>query len=242
MKKMILFLVLVLNLYSCGSDTKEAKNSDHKASLNSSNSFSENSELPDNETEQILKENVNSSLNDLVNLGQGLLENSGGNNGLELQFDTETLLNMLEQSGVSREEMEKLINNPDSLKVLAQQAMKERQEAQENEHVFKGKFSKAQLSSKNTLSLEEAILLVQAESGPEATMAKLKKIDSLAGTNVMQQMDLTQAGYVMRGVERINEPKANAEEVEEIEKLRLLSGQLHGEKEARELLAELEEH
>ena len=67
------------------------------------------------------------------------------------------------------------------------------------------------------MSLEEAILIVQAESGPEATMAKLKKIDSLAGTNVMEQLDLTEAGYVFNDVERKNEPKASAEEEKENE-------------------------
>ena len=167
----------------------------------------------------------------------------GGDTSLEGIFSTDAILDMLEASGVSREEMEKLISNPDSLRILAQEARENRQMVKQGKFNPKGKISEEQLTSKNTasgVSLEEAILLVQAESGPEATMAKLKKIDSLTGSNIMQQMDLTEAGYTMRDVERKNEIKASIEEAEKIEKGKLLSGQLHSEKEAREFLAELE--
>ncbi len=158
-------------------------------------------------------------------------------------FSTAAILDMLEASGVSREEMEKLINNPDSLAILAAEAVKNRQASQKEEPLFKGKISPEQLSSKNPttgVSLEEAILLVQAESGPEATMEKLKKIDSLAGTNVMEQIDLTEAGYVMTDVARKNEVPASAKEEKQMKALRDRSGQLHSEKEANKLLAELE--
>jgi outer membrane protein OmpA-like peptidoglycan-associated protein len=170
-------------------------------------------------------------------------EETVGDTSLENMFTSSAMLDLLEASGVSREEMEKLISNPDSLRVLAQEAMKNRKDVQQNEPAFKGKLSKEQLTSKNTstgVSLEEAILLVQAESGPEATMAKLKKIDSLAGTNVMEQMDITEAGYVMSDIERKNEPKASPEEALKMKALRDRSGQIHSEKEAKELLAELE--
>lgn len=160
-------------------------------------------------------------------------------------FSSEALLKMLEDSGVSKEGMQKLINNPDSLRVLAQEAIKNREIARLEKEAasFKGKISKEQLTSKNTstgISLEEAILLVQAESGPEATMAKLKKIDSLAGTNVMEKMNLQDAQYVLNDVEHKNEPKASVDEMEKIKKLELLSGQLHSEEEALELFEKLE--
>ncbi|PCJ95292.1 MAG: hypothetical protein COA50_08755 [Flavobacteriaceae bacterium] len=167
----------------------------------------------------------------------------GSTGAFENMFSSSAILDLLEQSGVSRAEMEKLIKNPDSLKILAQEAMKNRQAAQNEAPVLKGKITKKQLSSKNTptgVSLEEAILLVQAESGPEATMAKLKKIDSLAGTDVMKQMDFTEAGYVFNDVATKNEPKASAVENEMMKNLRTRSGQIHSEKEAGELLAELE--
>ncbi|AWX45827.1 Outer membrane protein class [Flagellimonas maritima] len=158
---------------------------------------------------------------------------------------TEAILDMLEKSGVNREEMEKLISNPDSLAILAAEARKQREMDIKEKATLanKGKISKQQLKDKNTptgVSLEEAILLVQAESGPDATMEKLKLIDSLAGTNVMEQMDLDDAQYVFNDVERKNEPKASPEEVNQIEQLRKLSGQLHSKKEGRELLAKLE--
>jgi outer membrane protein OmpA-like peptidoglycan-associated protein len=157
---------------------------------------------------------------------------------------SDAILDLIEASGVSREEMQKLINNPDSLKVLAQAAIESRKLELYNEPELKGKLSKEQLTSKNTptgVSLEEAILIVQAESGPEATMAKLKKIDSLAGTNVMEQMDLTEAGYVMSDVERKNEVKASAEEEQLMKDIRDKSRQMHSEKESKEFLKELEE-
>jgi outer membrane protein OmpA-like peptidoglycan-associated protein len=155
---------------------------------------------------------------------------------------TDAILDLLEASGVSREDMQKLINNPDSLKILAEEAMKNREIEIYNEPKLKGKLSKEQLSTKNTptgVSLEEAILIVQAESGPEATMAKLKTIDSLAGTNVMEKLDLTEAGYVMQDVERKHETPPTAKEKEEMELLKKLSGQLHSDKEAKQLLVDL---
>lgn len=172
-------------------------------------------------------------------------DKSDGNSSLENLFSTKTILDLLEASGVSRSEMEKLISNPDSLRILAQEARKNRQEeqAQNQKTSSKGKLSNEQLTSKNTptgVSLEEAIRMVQAESGPEATMAKLKKIDSLAGTNVMEQMDLTEAGYVLLDVERKNEIKVSPQEEQAMESLRKRSGQLHSDIEAKQLLGELE--
>ncbi len=160
-------------------------------------------------------------------------------------FSTEAILDMLEASGVSREEMEKLINNPDSLAILAAEATKNRETARKEEatQANKGKISREQLKTKSTttgMSLEEAILLVQAESGPEATMEKLKLIDSMAGTNVMEQMDLKDAQYVFNDVDRKNEPPASPEEERTMERLKIVSGQIHSDKEAAELLAELE--
>ncbi len=183
------------------------------------------------------------ALKQLLQMGRASSNESDGDTSLEGMFSSTAMLDMLEANGVSREEMERLINNPDSLKILAQKAIKERKQAKQNEPAIKGKLSKEQLTSKDTptgVSLEEAILLVQAESGPEATMTKLKKIDSLSGTNVMSKLDLQDAQYVFNDVERKNEPKASAEELEKMEKLKLLSGQMHSEKEAKELLAKLE--
>lgn len=168
---------------------------------------------------------------------------SDGNSVLEDMFSTTAILDLLEASGVSREEMERLISNPDSLKLLAQEAMQNRQTSQQQKNTFKGKLSAEQLSSKKTpsgVSLEEAILMVQAESGPEATIAKLRKIDSLAGTNVMEQMDFTEAGYVLSDIERKNERQASTQEQQAMEALRKRSGQMHSGQEAQQLLDELE--
>lgn len=242
MKKINSIIAIILIIYGCGNTLEKQDIVD--TDLNSDKSANQSTSTSKQNESNKKGKDSNSGLNDLETIGQSLLEYSNKKHETDLQFNTETLLDMLEKSGVSRESMEKLINNPDSLKVLAQQAMKARQEAQEDQPIKKGKISKEQLQSKNPstgVSLEEAILLVQAESGPEATMLKLKKIDSLAGTNVMEQLDLTEAGYLMRDVEHKNEVKASPEEEQKIKEISDKSGQMHSEKESRELLAELEE-
>ena len=200
----------------------------------------ENSKLPEVEALEKLLQMSGVEGQGTTKSFQDLLTEDISSSGM---FSTEAILSLLEQSGVSRVELEKLINNPDSLKVLAEEAMKNRESGIYNEPKLDGKLSKEQLSSKNTptgVSLEEAILIVQAESGPEATMAKLKTIDSLTGTNVMEKMDLTEAGYVMRDIERINEIPPSTEEKEKMEVLKKVSGQLHSVKEAKKVLADLE--
>ncbi len=240
MKKLIFFLILISILHSCAESAKQSQDSEINFDSTSNTEANKETIVSKNDS----KDEANSQLNDLFKMGQGLLEKSDTQGAQGMQLDTDMILDLLGESGVSREEMEKLINNPDSLRILAQEAMKIRKNSQEKEvYKNKGKLSKEQLASKNTptgVSLEEAILLVQAESGPEATMAKLKKIDSLAGTNVMDQLDLTEAGYVMRDVERKNEPKASAEEEKKIAALNKLSGQMHSLTEAKELMAKLE--
>ncbi|NRD19624.1 OmpA family protein [Winogradskyella eckloniae] len=240
MKKLLLLILIVSTIYACG---KSSNNSSKVTDSNSQSKSNSGSHTEEEDVKKTTNKDTNSEISNLLNMSKGLLEGSDTNNNTDLEFDTNALLDMLEQSGVSRESMEQLINNPDSLKILAQQAMKERQAANDDKIILKGKISKEQLSSRQTLtglSLEEAILIVQAESGPEATMAKLKKIDSLAGTNVMSQLDITEAGYVMSDVERKNEVKASANELEKIKKLSDKAGQMHSEKESKELLAELE--
>ncbi len=243
MKKTIFILLIVVVTYSCGNKSGDSKASNDDVSSHS-NTSSDADKNAISDTDKTSKANTNSELNDLFNMGKGLLESSEKKGEVDFQLDSETLIDMLVESGVSRESLEKLINNPDSLKVLAQQAMKERMEAQQNEPIHKGRISKEQLTSKKTptgVSLEEAILIVQAESGPEATMAKLKTIDSLAGTNMMSQLDLTEAGYVMRDVERKHEIPASIEENQKIMAYRDKSLHMHSEKESREFLVELED-
>ncbi|UII79832.1 OmpA family protein [Flagellimonas sp. CMM7] len=258
MKNYILLVSITALFYSCAEAAKEDSSSEVD-SENSINSKENQSEASTEDLEVSLEQ-----LGGLFNTGdkeegdtkpevealKKLLQMSGSSEdgsmgSLQEMISMEVILDLLEDSGVSREEMEKLINNPDSLKILAQEAIKNREQARlvKEGNIAKGRISKEQLASKNTatgVSLEEAILLVQAESGPEATMAKLKKIDSLAGTNVMEQLDLTEAGYLMQDVAGKNEAPASGVELEKIEALRKLSGQLHSDKEAVELLAQLE--
>lgn len=226
------------------------------------------SETTDTEVGEVSnKKQMDSSSNDLEpsteQVGETNSKKTDRKSSLEDLLPTTFFLDILEANGVSREEMEKLVNNPDSLRILAQKAQKQREatrlekkaqkaKAQKQREATrlakkanqsKGKISEKQLASKDTptgVSLEEAILIVQAESGLEATVEKLKKIDSLAGTNVMQQMDFTEADRLLSSVERKNEVKASPEEEKEMKALKKQSGQMHSVKEAKELFAKLE--
>ncbi len=265
MKNYIQLIVLVFMIHSCaekpkadmpsesdielnGNENEEQKNlsSDNlEKSLEQLGGFLKMGQEDENQNDAASVDSTFKQMGELLEM-DGLNPNDFIADSIQQKgFSTESILDMLEANGVSREEMEKLINNPDSLRLLAKETVKNRKALQQEKeaNARKGKISKEQLSSKNTstgVSLEEAILLVQAESGPEATMAKLKKIDSLAGTNVMSQLNLTEAGYVMMDVERKNEPQASLEEEQKMEALRKLSGQMHSDKEAGQLLAELE--
>lgn len=272
MKNHILLIAITALFFSCAETHKEDNNSevDSENSINSEENQSEastedledafeqlggllnmgnedgasdeNGKLPEVEALEKLLQMSGMEDQGTAEAFQDLLTKDMSSSDL---FSTEAILKMLEDSGVSKEGIQKLINNPDSLRMLAQEAIKSREIARLEREVtsYKGKIPKEQLTSKNTstgVSLEEAILLVQAESGPEATMAKLKKIDSLAGTNVMEQMNLQDAQYVLNDIERKNESKASTAEVEKIKKLELLSGQLHSEEEALALFEKLE--
>tara|TARA_R110002033_G_scaffold2822_1_gene18168 strand:- start:7533 stop:9314 length:1782 start_codon:yes stop_codon:yes gene_type:complete len=259
MRNYLIYLTSFVLILSCGETKKNGEISEEQLELQSDRDVEAN--ISSDDLEKSMEQ-----LGGMFNMGgdeeskdegspetnalKKLLEMSGsdshgsqdlGSFGDMLKSDA--ILDLLEASGVSREEMQKLINNPDSLKLLAQEAMKNRELELKNEPELKGKLSKEQLTSKNTptgVSLEEAILIVQAESGPEATMAKLKTIDSLAGTNVMEKLDLTEAGYVMRDIERKNEEPPTVEETKKIEVLKKVTGQLHSVKEANSVLADLE--
>ncbi len=246
MKNIIFFLLAAFLVFSCGNSSAETKELDKEEDFELNSDSKETNGLTTSENKSDLDSNteVNSQLNDLFNMGKNALQESEKTKKSDMPLlNTEMMLDLLEQSGVSRESMEKLINNPDSLKILVQQKMEERQKAKENDPVIKRKIIKEQLTSKSTptgVSLEEAILIVQAESGPEATIEKLKTIDSLAGTNMMSQLDLTEAGYIMKDVERKHEIPASREENQKITAYRYKSLNMHSEKDSGEFLSELE--
>lgn len=259
MKQLFFFLIIISLQFSCSEESNNESTSQKNIEPKSNNN-----KAPTNQASADMEKSLE-GLGQLLNLGnenqaesspekdalEKLMQMSGtlekdGTGSLETMLSTKAILDMLEASGVSREEMEKLISNPDSLKILAQNARKERAAERYEKEVTasKGKISKKQLASKNTptgVSLEEAILIVQAESGVEATMETLQKIDSLAGTNIMEQMDIKKANQLMTEVERRNEVKASPQEKEEMTALRKLSGQMHSDKEAKELYTKLEQ-
>ena len=261
MRNYILFFALACLIQSCANDPKKEVNSTTTTSESMQDTKEEKSGVSASELEASL-EQLGGLLN-IDNKNQGdaspetealkkLLEmagthSTGSSSSFEEMITVEGILNLLEASGVSRAEMEQLINNPDSLMVLAQEAIRKREELSQDEEeiaLSNSKLSGEQLASKNTktgVSIEEAILLVQAESGPEATIEKLKLIDSLAGTNVMEKLDIKDAQNVFKRVERKNEPKSSTEEEKKMKNLKWVSRQMHSDKEAKELLEQLKQ-
>lgn len=151
MKNLILLIVLTALFYSCAETPKEESKSEVD-SENSNNSEENKSEASTEDLEDAFEQLgglLNMGNEDGANDEKGklpevealekLLQMSGmeGQGTAEVfqdllskdksssgMFSTEAILDMLETRGVSREDMEKLINNPDSLKMLAQEAMK----------------------------------------------------------------------------------------------------------------------
>ena len=161
MKSIIIVLSALFLICSCSEKTKT------KDSAEASSELTTNVEKEETDTSSKDLEKSLEQLGGLFNMGQddthqndttsvtsilsqmgGILEMSGidpdellADSIQQKGFSTETMLDILENSGVSRAELEKLINNPDSLRTLAQMAIKEREmqgfEKQQNE--LKGK-------------------------------------------------------------------------------------------------------
>lgn len=265
MKNYILLIVLLPLLFSCVENSKDIGNAEDDSELvNSSEEKLSKDSSDDKDVEAAFEQ-----LGGLLNMGnkddndnkndklpevealEKLLQLAGtqteGNDGsIQEMLSSAGILEMLEASGVSKEELEKLVNNPDSLAILASEARKKRvaQKSVAMGDLTQGKLSDGQLSSKSSAtgpSIEEAMLLVQAESGIEATIEKLKQVDSLAGTNTMEQLDLKTAQKVFNAVNQRKEAAASQDEKAKMETLRRISGQLHSDKEAVQVLAELEQ-
>lgn len=257
MKNYILLIVISCLCWSCGKNSKEIEQqsetgssvsqaSDVNASKDELGQLQDLLNLAGKDTDGTLSSDGAPSNAKDSPLGQlqDLLDMSG-KEGKENEIGISVWLELLEASGVSRSEMEKLIQNPDSLKMLAKAKIAERKaERLEKEAMeMKGKISPEVLTAKNPstgISLEEAIMIVNAETGVEATEEKLKKIDSIAGTNVMAELSFDEAEDVFADVSRKNEPKASLEEEKKMKKMSDLAGQIHSEKEAFEVLARLE--
>ena len=244
MKKIILITLFSCTLFTCADSPKQDSNSNdgsERVNKTKENQSEESPEELEAAFEQLgglfnsgNEDEVNGKKNKLpeVEALEKLLQMSGMvNQGNAIAFQdlltkdfssseliaSKAILKMLEASGVSQEQMEKLLSNPDSLKTLAKQAIENRELKKEIAmgDLTQGQLSEGQLKSKSTptgVSLEEAIRLVQAESGIEATLEKLKEVDSLAGTNTMEMLDLETAQQVFDAVEQKNIPSITANE------------------------------
>ncbi len=263
MKNYILLIISIVLFYACTETPKKNQkaeehtefisNSDENQSKGSSEDLEGAFEQMDGLLNTRNKKQTNTAgdkLSEVESL-EKLLQLAGtqteGNDGsIQEMLSSASILEMLQASGVTQEELEKLLNNQDSLAILAAEVKKKRavQKQVAIGDLTQGKLSEGQLSSKTTttgVSLQEAILLVQAESGIAATIEKLKQVDSLAGTNTMEQLDLETAQQVFNAVEQRKEAAANLDEKEKMALLRKRTTQLHNDKEAITLLAELEQ-
>ncbi|MCH3885786.1 OmpA family protein [Tenacibaculum aquimarinum] len=91
---------------------------------------------------------------------------------------------------------------------------------------LKGPISAEQLTSKNTptgASIEEAVLLLQNELKRDLTPEKLKKVDSISGTNLISKLSEKEVKYIIRYV--------NIHEGYKLRKLSNYADNLHSKKE-----------
>jgi len=145
MKKVFLVFFAGIMLSSCAENPKN-----NQETATATKSDTQNNAVPSNSSKNL--EASLEQLGGLLNMGKEnegeaspevdalkkLLEmagssKNGNTNSYQEMITSEGILNMLEANGVSRSEMEQLLNNPDSLKLLAQEAIAKREELKDEE-------------------------------------------------------------------------------------------------------------
>lgn len=227
MKKQIVLLLIICITYSCNNDSKKHEDSKIDIEVNSPTNSAPNTSRED--IDNIEESELDIELKNLFNLGEGFLENSDVND-TNIQLNSNRLLDMLEKSGVSRSEMEKLINNPDSLKALVLKMKNEEMNVfyEQNNETIENTYSNsdAQSHNENNTSIYDAIKMVQDESGVDAMMDKLRKGDSLAGTNTMSQIPSSSSSMTDNERKLIDHIKRTASNFHTIEEVNTLMGQI----------------
>lgn len=148
-----------------------------------------------------------------------------------------TLIEKLYQfSGIPKSEYQQRVNNPDTLKRLIKYVVKNIKDAKPRRGVtLKGDITTEQLSTKNTptgVSIEEAILVLQNELKGKLTPEKIKKIDSVSGTETMSNLPERDARKVLQYL--------YSQENKRLRPITLKAGYMHNAKEAQEYKKELE--
>ncbi len=219
MKNYALTLLVLLVFLSCKEDVKKSEPSVLKRKKAQETSTS---------TEQ-LKEVIG----DFKNV---LEKSSKDNKNVAISVDKAEIERLFQLSHIPKEEYQEKINNPDTLKQLIKYVKKNIKDAKPRRGLqLKANISKEELASKNTptgISIEEAILVLQNDLKGKITPEKLKKIDSLSGTEIISRLPEREARNVLQ--------YAKVQEGKRLRPMTMKAGYMHDAKEAGEYLAELE--
>ncbi len=210
----------------------------------------------ENKRQKVNKQVSNDPLQALLKLAEEGAENSKGTDETTPLEQMQQLFNMVnqkgkakdeqmnywihlfEKNGMSREEIEKLTNNPDSLKQLILEKNNQMVLHTKEESAVK-KYKKRY--NTDTKNLEDAINAVWEESGPEATIAKLRQVDAIAGTNNNALIDQLMQNNTVDSASLHHLPEVTPQEKVKIKTITKIAKNIHSEKEAEQILAYIEE-
>jgi len=225
MKKYVFVFTALIVFYSCKEDSKNLK---------STNQNTQETKLP-KESKSSTK--TTKEIKDVINDFNNVLDKSSDKKTKALEsVDKAEIERRYKLSNIPKEEYQEKLNNPDTLKRLIKYVEKHIEEAKPRRGLqLKGEISQEQLTSKNTstgISIEEAILLLQDDLKGKLTPEKLKKVDSLSGTNIITELPERDARKVLQYVK--------VKEIKQIRPLSIKAGYMHDAKEAEAFIKELE--
>ncbi|APG64004.1 hypothetical protein LPB136_00855 [Tenacibaculum todarodis] len=216
MKKHLIILIVLFVFYGCKEESKKTKSSTPDTHETQT---PKTSKKPKEATEKI-KEVIQ-------DVDKVITKDVDIKNVVSKSVDKVYIEKLFQFSGIPKDEYSEQINNPDSLKKLIKQVAKNnKKRLPRRKFPLKGPISVAQLTSKDTptgVSIEEAVLLLQNELKRDITPTKLKKVDSISGTNLISKLSEKEAKYIIR--------YANIYEGYKLRKLSNYADNLHSKKE-----------
>ena len=178
-------------------------------------------------------EKIKETINDFDNI---LSKDSNSKNNSTEVIDKTVIERLFQFSGIPKNEYQEKLNNPDTLKQLIKYVEKNIKDSRPRRGLtLKGNISLEQLTSRNTqtgVSIEEAILLLQKELKGKISSDKLKKIDSVSGTELISKLPERDARKVLQYV--------YSQENRQLRPISLKAGYMHNAKEAEAYKNELE--
>ncbi len=217
MKHIIFFLIALFVLCSCKKDSKNSK-----------------STSPETRQTQKSQQTIDAAeqIKDVIN---DFNKDSDTKSNTAESSDKAEIEKLYQLSGVPKEIYQEKLNNPDTLKKLIKQVEKNNKKRKpKKKFPLKGDITLEQLTNKNTttgVSIEEAILVLQEDLKRDITPEKIRKADSISGTNLVSKLNEKDFKYLNRYVN-----------IHEGYKLRVLSNRasnLHSREEAQAFIEEM---